>query len=1087
MGMQHGIHLIRRWSAGALLALLLAPPAWAGFTVQISGESGFNAPPALPNLRTVNFDAVTLAGEVSASRLTTGGTAMTFPGTGQPPSFTSKYGQVDSGTGASGVTSTINFLGGGTSYVGMLWATSVDNQNTLKITVTHDNGSTAVLSNCQSSTTGCVGGYVPGFWLTDLIAGLLGLVFGSGAPSYDTVYLNYTPPAGRTIAKVDLWAQYYNNCFLIFCSKKSQYVWIDNLSYVDATAPVPHHLEVTTTSASAAPGADVVFTIRACANAACSSLFTTGVTGNLVISGVTPTYPGGQSFSIPAGSSSVTKTVSMTAGTATASLSTVSPAPSNSPSLFCGMGALAASGNSCNLTIASALHHLELTAPANSALTCSPVTFTVRACENAACTVQYTGGVTGKLLVTGTGLTVNYPGTQDFVIAPGASSTTISAHVTKTGTATASLTNLSVSPSGSPQLYCGMGAAAASGGSCSYTLNGAGLLFSVGHHRSNVSQAVTVSAVRSSDNATACTPAFASVSKAVTFKCSYTNPGSGTMPVRVGGTALNSTGNAAMACDGTGRSVSLSFNASGVASTTVQYADAGTVGLSAAYTGSGSDADLSMTGNTSFTAVPAGFALANLTTGNIAAGSNFSARINAVNSTGAITPNFGRETSAHVATLAFQRRAPTGTAAVSGTFSGSVGPFLTNGGHASTSNLNWTEVGRGDLGATLTGSNYLATGLSVTGTTCANEGETCVLPAGAVATVFYGANASFAVLSGVSGSVTCSNVAFGNPIAGVAKHCSYTVTGGVVGSLASATGALGPFIPHHFTVATTQGCGAFTYSGQPFTAVITARNAAGAITENFDGSALTTPNQATAVTLVATTNGGTGSFNGTGAVAASRFSAGVATATTPVFTFTQKLTALDPGSPDVAVRATNADGVSSAGHAEGAVTLRSGRLKISNVFGTDKASIGLPIQGQYWSGRAWVLNDLDNCTSIASSAVALSNYRDHKGAASAAWSTSPPVGPTVLVAGHGTMTFSAPSPGGAGSVDVALNLGSLTADQSCLSIHPVTAGAARPWLRSQYGSTGACAAAFDRDPSARLTFGVYSPESKKTIYGRESF
>ena len=36
----------------------------------------------------------------------------------------------------------------------------------------------------------------------------------------------------------------------------------------------------------------------------------------------------------------------------------------------------------------------------------------------------------------------------------------------------------------------------------------------------------------------ACTPAFASVSKPVTLSCSYANPTSGTLPVRVGGTPL---------------------------------------------------------------------------------------------------------------------------------------------------------------------------------------------------------------------------------------------------------------------------------------------------------------------------------------------------------------------------------------------------------------------------------------------------------------------------------------------------------------------------------------------------------------------
>jgi MSHA biogenesis protein MshQ len=64
-------------------------------------------------------------------------------------------------------------------------------------------------------------------------------------------------------------------------------------------------------------------------------------------------------------------------------------------------------------------------------------------------------------------------------------------------------------------------------------------------------------------------------------------------------------------------------------------------------------------------------------------------------------------------------------------------------------------------------------------------------------------------------------------------------------------------------------------------------------------------------------------------------------------------------------------------------------------------------------------------------------------------------------------------------VDVAVNLGSGTADQSCLSTHPSTTGASLSWLRSNFGN---CASSFDRDPSARITFGVYSPESQRVIH-----
>jgi MSHA biogenesis protein MshQ len=82
------------------------------------------------------------------------------------------------------------------------------------------------------------------------------------------------------------------------------------------------------------------------------------------------------------------------------------------------------------------------------------------------------------------------------------------------------------------------------------------------------------------------------------------------------------------------------------------------------------------------------------------------------------------------------------------------------------------------------------------------------------------------------------------------------------------------------------------------------------------------------------------------------------------------------------------------------------------------------------------------------------------------------------------LTLGAPSPTSTGSLDFALNLGATTTDQSCLGAHPASTGAALPWLRSQ---NGACSTLWDRDPSARATFGIYAPETRKTIHVRELF
>ena len=222
---------------------------------------------------------------------------------------------------------------------------------------------------------------------------------------------------------------------------------------------------------------------------------------------------------------------------------------------------------------------------------------------------------------------------------------------------------------------------------------------------------------------------------------------------------------------------------------------------------------------------------------------------------------------------------------------------------------------------------------------------------------------------------------------------------------------------------------------------------------------------------------GLGSFTAGSSVPASAFTSGVASAA-PAYTYTSKLTA--PAT--LSLRATDTDGISSAGYTEGSSVLRSGRLRLANAFGRENAALQLTALAEYWTGNAWVLNGSDSCTSVPAAAVALSNQRNGQGTASSAWSTTPSA--ITVAAGSGVLTLSAPTPAGTGSIDIGLNLGSAAADQSCLASHPASTGAGADWLRSRNGS---CAATFDRDPSARASFGIYSPETRKTIHARELF
>lgn len=679
----------------------------------------------------------------------------------------------------------------------------------------------------------------------------------------------------------------------------------------------------------------------------------------------------------------------------------------NSPLSTAQLGTLISASRSCG---SLSLHHLELQHATGTGVTCTPSLITVRACQDAACTAAYTGGVNANLTASGSP-TVAYDSSTGgaagaaFVLPLGYANITKGVQITTPGSVLLGTANESV-PFTSART-CNFGSP-----SCTLSAADAGFVVTVPHHVSESVSAATISAVKKSDSSLACVPAFASVTKPIQLSCAYNNPSSGTLPLRISGTALNASANNGAACDAGGRSVNLSFNASGVASPSLVYADVGQLTLTARYTGSAASNDngLVMTGGASFVVAPASFGFSAISAAPLTAGTAFSATVSARNAAGATTPNFGRESpSAASASLAFTRKAPTGAGASNGVFSGSLGAF--SAGSATAGNLVWTEVGSGDLAATLVGGNYLGSGLTVSGST-------------------------------------------------------------------GSTGAVGRFIPHHFDVAVTPACsGSFSYAGQMFAVRVTARNglAAPGTTLNYDGSVATSPNQALQVSLADVPKLNLGTLNAT-SVAVASFVAGVAD-TQVSYDFSNKLTAPQT----LVLRASNADGVRSTGWLEGNTLLRSGRLRLSNAFGSSSRDLAVPITADYWTGQAWLPNADDNCTVLAPDSVALSNPRNHLG------NTSPAATKVTALSwsnGSGTITLLAPDPVATASFDLALNLGKTANDQSCQASHPASSGANLPWLRSLNGS---CAASADRDPAARASFGIYKPETRKSIHSRELF
>ena len=374
--------------------------------------------------------------------------------------------------------------------------------------------------------------------------------------------------------------------------------------------------------------------------------------------------------------------------------------------------------------------------------------------------------------------------------------------------------------------------------------------------------------------------------------------------------------------------------------------------------------------------------------------------------------------------------------------------------------------------------------------------------------------------SGIATPTNLSYAEVGSFTLGVAAT-SYLNTPGVDLTAANGTalvfdntgtrnGVVGRFIPDHFNTYVLSLSGlpmlcptgltcpvsynGFVYSGQPFSAQIIAQNAANATTRNYDG----TLGFSKAVTLTAwnavggaTQNPNGGTFSSAG-VASAAFSLGATSASVPAITQNYSLPNVTAPT-NIYIRAQDTDAVTSllaipANSVEGGVSVANGRLRLFNNFGSEKASLGLSVQAQFWSGKSWVLSSTDSATAIPATSVALSNYRDSTGAPTGTWTTSAS-GPGTLSLGQGTLTLSAPSPAGkTGCVDVAINLGTGTQDTSCLATHPAMTAPASSlaWLRGQNGS---CAASttYAADPSATACFGVYSPETQRTIHVRELF
>jgi len=330
--------------------------------------------------------------------------------------------------------------------------------------------------------------------------------------------------------------------------------------------------------------------------------------------------------------------------------------------------------------------------------------------------------------------------------------------------------------------------------------------------------------------------------------------------------------------------------------------------------------------------------------------------------------------------------------------------------------------------------------------------------------------------------------------------------GCMIGS--SAFGPLGRFYPHHFAVnaSFTPGCAAGGFTYMDHDALITVLN----VTAQSKSDATATRYVSSpASTYVPLATLGIELINGSSAtdllsrlsqptVPARSWTTGVYTADDTYRFDARNAAAPVVDGPDDALKArvtiSDTDGVQITKLNDAAVLpavsrvdspstkVRFGRLWLGNAYGSDKLNLAMPYELQYWNGNAFVKNAADTCSTVATNNLGLGNYQGDITATNmgiAKFSAGANSG------GGGTIIITAPSPAAAGSVDIVFNLGSSGSPTNCTS--PAVAGgtaAALSHLSGKWcGSTG-----YNRDPSARATFGVFGSILRKgPIYIRENF
>lgn len=718
--------------------------------------------------------------------------------------------------------------------------------------------------------------------------------------------------------------------------------------------------------------------------------------------------------------------------------------------IFANQAARANYDGSVRLPAACGAHHLRLLHD-GSALTCQPETVTVQACSDAACAALYTGSVSTALTPAG------WVGGDTLTFSGG--STTAQLRRTTAGPVILGTTPAMANPT-----RCFVGTSE----TCSLVFADSGLVFDVPAVTAcKASGPITISAVRTDDVSQRCVPAFASGTRSISFWSGYANPNTGTRAVSVN--------SAAVAGAGPGTPINLAFDANAQATIAVAYPDAGQMQLNARFTGSGAEAGLILDGTDSFVSVPAGLAV-------------YSDDPNA-----ACTP-----ASAACSVL------------------GKAGDAFVLKVKAAC----WQSDSDTDLSDNPATPNFRMSAISMSSALQAPGG-------GAAASLGVASFDFLAADAGVhSVSQTVSEV-------GVFRFSAAPPAGAYFGaSVPAGTSAnVGRFTPHHFALSTAAlvnrsdiaagaGCSpaaGFSYLGEPFrlTFTLTARNASGGTTQNYNdagGFARLSPASASWLAAGVAPGFGLGAINDPAngvpalrtplssrlalqtALASPSGTWNAGTLNAAAHLRVDRLPAPDGpfGLVNLGLAPQDGDGIALAasalnldadqnGTAEranlGTVTaLRFGRARLDNAYGSELLDLPVRLRIQHWNGVGFVDSGDDACTTFAASDLALSfpaDGRNHLSACETQVSLAGGV-PSLL-------RLLKPGPGNDGWVDLRLNLGGASGQTCTAAAATAGTGANKAYLQGRWSG-----AAYNEDPTARATFGVYKAPAN-VIYLRENY